>query len=184
VWEHPDSGLGAHVGLVLKPIQTLKEYFWSHIYCAHPSVTRLKIVWASCTVSNRESQYPRRDSLLLDTAQEGPSINLAQIRPKLNAIHMTEKIFEHFYLFLGLNPSVPMHLQPRPFWKQLFLDFCKLSVSTRVPGLGQITWWIMDKKMGHSGKKIAQKSRNSCWVNGRSCGFTRTADTEHNFLQS
>jgi len=36
-------------------------------------------------------------------------------------------------------------------------------------------WWIvMTKKMrGHSGKKIARKSRNSCFVNGRGCGCIR-----------
>ena len=28
VWEHTDSWLGAQIGSVLKPIQTLKEYFW------------------------------------------------------------------------------------------------------------------------------------------------------------
>ena len=44
--------------------------------------------------------------------------------------------------------------------------------STRVPGLGQITWWIvMTKKLrGHSGEKIAQKSRNSCCFNGGGVG--------------
>jgi len=36
------------------------------------------------------------------------------------------------------------------------------------------------KISGHSGKRIAQKSRKI----GRSCGFTRTADTERNFAQS
>jgi len=28
LWEHTDSWLGAQIGSVLKPIQTLKEYFW------------------------------------------------------------------------------------------------------------------------------------------------------------
>ena len=37
---------------------------------------------------------------------------------------------------------------------------------------------------GHSGEKIAHESRNSCRVNGRSCGCTRTADTERNLAQS
>ena len=42
-----------------------------------------------------------------------------------------------------------------------------------------------DKKMrGHSGKKIAQKSRNSCQVNGRSCGCIGTIDSRLNFVQS
>jgi len=40
------------------------------------------------------------------------------------------------------------------------------------------------KNEGPFGEKIAQKSRNSCRVNGRSCGCTRTADTEHNLAQS
>jgi len=56
----------------------------------------------------------------------------------------------------------------------------------RVPGLGQITWWIvMTKKMrGHLGKKIAQKSRNSCRVNGRGCACIGTVDSRRNFTQS
>jgi len=49
----------------------------------------------------------------------------------------------------------------------------------RVPGLGQITCWIVmiKKMMGHSGKKIARKSRNSCAMNGRGCGCTGTVDS-------
>ena len=45
-------------------------------------------------------------------------------------------------------------------------------IGRRVPGLGQITWWIvMTKKMrGHSGEKIAQKSRNSWRVSGGGVG--------------
>jgi len=41
-----------------------------------------------------------------------------------------------------------------------------------VPGLVQITWWIvMTKKLrGHSGEKISQKSRNSCLANGGGVG--------------
>jgi len=110
VWEHTDSWLGAQIGSVLKPIQTLKEYFWSHVYCVHLGTPWYQIVGAFRTVSNRESRT------------------------------------------LG---------------------------GWRVPGLGQITWWIvMTKKMrGHSGKKIAQKSRNSCQVNSRSCGCIGTVDS-------
>jgi len=52
------------------------------------------------------------------------------------------------------------------------------ELSERVPGLGQITWWIvMPKKLrGHLGKKFAQKSRNSWIVNGRGCGCIGTVD--------
>jgi len=34
------------------------------------------------------------------------------------------------------------------------------------------------KMRGHSGKKIARKSRNSCWVNGRGCGGNLTKREE------
>ena len=53
-------------------------------------------------------------------------------------------------------------------------------------GLGQITWSIVlaKKLMGYSGKKIAQKPRNSCKVNGRGCGFIGTVDLRRTFVQS
>jgi len=42
-----------------------------------------------------------------------------------------------------------------------------------------------DKKMrGHSGEKIAQKSRNSCRVNGRGCVCIGTVDSRRSFVQS
>jgi len=73
-----------------------------------------------------------------------------------------------------------------------------------VLGLGQITWCIEklsgnestgtrpdylvnrdDKKLsGHTGKKIAWKSRNSCRVNGRSCGCIGTDDSWPKCAQS
>jgi len=40
------------------------------------------------------------------------------------------------------------------------------------------------KKRGHSGKKILQKSRNICKVNGRGCGCTGTVDSRRNYVQS
>jgi len=41
----------------------------------------------------------------------------------------------------------------------------------------------MTKKLrGPSGKKLAQKSRNSCIVNGRGCGCIGTVDSRHNFF--
>ena len=60
-WENTDSWLGAQIGSVLKPIQTLKEYFWSHVYCAHLGIPWYQIVGASRTVSNRESRYPHQN---------------------------------------------------------------------------------------------------------------------------
>jgi len=53
-------------------------------------------------------------------------------------------------------------------------------------GTCQITWCIvMIKRMrGHSGKKIAQKSRNSCRVSGRGCGCTGTVDSGPKCAQS
>jgi len=36
----------------------------------------------------------------------------------------------------------------------------------------------------HSGEKVAQKSRNSCTVNGRGCGCIGTVDSRRNFAQS
>jgi len=44
---------------VLKPIQTLKEYFWCHVYCTHLGTPWYQIVGASRTISTRESRYPR-----------------------------------------------------------------------------------------------------------------------------
>jgi len=38
------------------------------------------------------------------------------------------------------------------------------------------SWW-QKKLRGHSGKKNAQKSRNSCRMNGRSCGYIGTVDS-------
>ena len=88
---------------------------------------------------------------------------------------------------------------PPPLTFRLFLDFDSIFprvgpfflVSTmRVPGRGyrDCPDYLVNhgqKKMrGDSGKKSAHKSRNSFQVNGRSCGCTRTADTEHNFAQS
>ena len=43
------------MGSVLKPILTLKEYFWCHVYCAHLGAPWYQIVGASRTVSNRGS---------------------------------------------------------------------------------------------------------------------------------
>ena len=60
------------------------------------------------------------------------------------------------------------------------------GIVRRVPGLGQITWWIvLTKKLrGHSGEKIAQKSRNSCKLNGRGCGCIGTVDSGPRCSQS
>jgi len=44
------------------PIQTLKEYFSCHIYCAQLRAHLGKIVEASCAVSNRRSRYPPRNA--------------------------------------------------------------------------------------------------------------------------
>ena len=41
-----------------------------------------------------------------------------------------------------------------------------------------------EKKKGPFGGKIAQKSRNSCRLNGRSCGCIGTLDSRRNFAQS
>jgi len=60
VWEHTDSWLGAQMGSVPKLIQTLKEYFWCHNYCAHFGTPWYQIVRASHTVSNRV-QVPSRE---------------------------------------------------------------------------------------------------------------------------
>jgi len=56
----------------------------------------------------------------------------------------------------------------------------------RLPGLGQITWWIVMTKImrGHSRKQILQKSRNSCRVNGQGCGCIGKVHSRCNFLQS
>jgi len=40
------------------------------------------------------------------------------------------------------------------------------------------------KNEGPLGENISQKSRNSCSVNGRGCGFIGTVDSRHNFKQS
>jgi len=52
--------------------------------------------------------------------------------------------------------------------------------------LGQSTWWfVMTKKLrGHSGKKIAWKSRNSWCVNGRGCGCIGTVESGPKCAQS
>jgi len=59
----PYSCLGAQIGSVLKPIQTLKEYFSCHVYCAHLGTLWYQIVGSSRTVSNRESRYPPCDPM-------------------------------------------------------------------------------------------------------------------------
>ena len=51
------------MGSVLKPILTLKEYFWCHVFCAHLGAPWYQIVGASCTVSNRGSRYPRHGQI-------------------------------------------------------------------------------------------------------------------------
>ena len=75
VWDHADSWLEAQMGSVLlKSIQTLKEYFSCHIYCAHLDTPWYQIVGFPRTVSNRESRYPRRvpvSSLELELVSEG-----------------------------------------------------------------------------------------------------------------
>ena len=43
---------------------------------------------------------------------------------------------------------------------------------------------MTQKMRGHSGKTIAQKSRNSFSVNGRSCGCIGTVNSSRNFAQS
>ena len=75
---------------------------------------------------------------------------------------------------ITVNESCHTHLGVTTHSSQL----THMCVTTRVLGLGQITWWIvMTKKMrGHSGKNIARKSRNSCRVNSRSCGCIGTVD--------
>jgi len=47
------------MGSVLILIQTLKEYFSCHVYCAHLGTPWYQNVGASCTVSNWESRYPQ-----------------------------------------------------------------------------------------------------------------------------
>ena len=41
-----------------------------------------------------------------------------------------------------------------------------------------------EKNEGQSGGKNSQKSRNSCSVNGRDCGYTGTFHSKYNFAQS
>jgi len=67
-----------------------------------------------------------------------------------------------------------------------FVDGGENPTVKRVPGLGQITWWIMTTKKlrGHSGKKFARKSRNSWCVNGRGCGCIGTFDSGPKCAQS
>jgi len=64
-----------------------------------------------------------------------------------------------------------------PLFPNLNCNLCP-TLTARVPGLGQITWWIVTKKMrGNSGKTLARKSRNSCRVNSRSCGCIGKVDS-------
>ena len=90
VWEHTNSCLGAQIGSVLKPIQTLKKYFWSHVYCAQLGTPWHQIVGVSRTVFNRESLYPRRADSCMATNDESGS------QPKL---------FARMVWFQGVYPS-------------------------------------------------------------------------------
>jgi len=60
-----------------------------------------------------------------------------------------------------------------PWWLSHRQEGCEANPlhTSRVPGLGQITWWIVMTQTwrGHSG--TTRKSRNSCEVNSRSCGW-------------
>ena len=42
---------------------------------------------------------------------------------------------------------------------------------------------VLKKMRGHPGEKIAQKSRNSCIVNGRGCGCIGTVDSGIKYAQ-
>jgi len=57
--------------------------------------------------------------------------------------------------------------------------FCKVPFanSQQINPLIHIFKKNSEYSLGHWGKKIAQNSRNCCWLNGRSCGSTRTVDT-------
>ena len=68
---------------------------------------------------------------------------------------------------------------PMTIWSLVFRNW-------RLPGLGQITWWIVMTKImrGHSRKQILQKSRNSCRVNGQGCVCIGKVHSRCNFLQS
>jgi len=71
VWEHTDSWLGVQMGSVLKPIQTLEEFFLCHVYCAYLGTPWYQIVGASRTVSNRESRYPLPNSHMYSQSHLG-----------------------------------------------------------------------------------------------------------------
>ena len=43
---------------------------------------------------------------------------------------------------------------------------------------------VTKKLRGTPGKTIAQKSRNSCWVIGRDCGYIETVDSKSKCAQS
>jgi len=59
-------------------------------------------------------------------------------------------------------------------------------VPGRVPGLGQIYFVnrVPKKLRGHPGGKIAQKSRNSCKLNGWGCGCIGNVDSGPKCAQS
>jgi len=89
----------------------------------------------------------------------------------------------HFFFNLGTN-WLQKNAQVTP---ELFFTASLKLVLVTTRELGKVTksGESRTKKMrGHPGNKIAQKSRNSCPVNGRSCGCTRTADTEKIFAHS
>ena len=59
-WSHGDKGQIFAQSWNQK--QTLKEYFCFYIYCTHLGTPRYRIVGDICTVPNRESRYPRRET--------------------------------------------------------------------------------------------------------------------------
>jgi len=95
------------------------------------------------------------------------------------ALRPNTRVVKCKYLFHKRQPYNMYH----PY---RFQDVLVYWHTTRVPGLGQITWWIMKEKKlrGRSGKKNAPKSRNSCAVNDQDCGCIGTVDSRRNFAQS
>ena len=156
---------------------------------------------------NPNWDWGNRDSLL-ETTREATTVlytclhTWTQYKWQQNK-YLSVWIWSQNWAHLGPKSIVPMHPQLRPFTPQLFLDFCAeffpesplnffvitiyqvispspgTLLGLRVPGLGQITWWmVMTKKMrGHSGQTIARKSRNSFSVNSQSCGCIGTVDS-------
>jgi len=169
IWNRPMSGLWVHRDIWLKTqlcaIRNLLDWFWLPIFLTN----LVRGFW------NKEMEIQNKGAILVQIAP----LFISQPRNQNQSIQ-TIKECCHIYCAhhwprlaaIGIAPCAVSNRQSR---------YPRTSTGTRPDYLVNR---VPQELRGSPGEKTAQKSRNSCAVNGRSCGCIGTVDSELKCAQS